>query len=66
MMVSDVRGDPGSRSYLVSDPWSGKTDWISERELAISGTSWVENHFGFHKDQLSHFYTGSELQTPEK
>lgn len=34
MLLSDVRGDDrGGKRYLVSDPLSGATRWVSEADL---------------------------------
>lgn len=33
MSMSDVRGKPGSREFLVHDTWSGKTAWVKEADF---------------------------------
>jgi hypothetical protein len=41
LMMSAVRSRGGERQFLVSDPWSGRTAWVPEAELA-SGSFTVE------------------------
>lgn len=44
MMLTDVRSDPsGSKTYLVTDPWTGATRWVGQKELT-DGT-WYKNKF---------------------
>jgi hypothetical protein len=43
MMISDVRGQGDNRRYLVSDPWNGRTNWVSHRDMVrgnIHGRPW--------------------------
>lgn len=45
MMLTDVRTDTsGSKTYLVTDPWTGATRWVGQKELT-DGT-WYQNRFG--------------------
>lgn len=49
MMISDSRGTPGKREYLLSDPQSGTTQWVSEAEMK-AGQMW-NNHFNGPNDK---------------
>ena len=45
MMMTDSRTDAsGSKTYLVTDPWSGATRWVGQTELT-DGT-WYQKEFG--------------------
>ncbi len=33
MYLTDVRGSGNNQSFLLTDPWTGTTDWISREEL---------------------------------
>lgn len=45
MMISDVRTGPdGTRSYLMTDPWTGATRFVPEADL--KNGSFSANHFG--------------------
>jgi hypothetical protein len=57
MMISDVRGTGDDRRYLVSDPWSGKTAWLSAAELKDPSKGAVDKNFGVGWDRITHFYT---------
>jgi hypothetical protein len=57
MMVSDVRGEGDNRRYLVSDPYSGKTAWLSRDELLNPGNGAIDREFGIGWDRVSHYYT---------
>lgn len=48
-----VRGAPGSREFQVHDPWTGKTDWISERSIAQDSFGPIFNQYA----RMSHVYT---------
>jgi hypothetical protein len=57
MMVSDVRGQGDDRRYLVSDPYSGKTAWLSREELLDPSKGAIDREFGIGWDRVSHYYT---------
>ena len=38
LLVTDVRGTGADREFLVTDPWTGKTDWI-RRDAIINGNT---------------------------
>jgi hypothetical protein len=57
MMVSDVRGEGDNRRYLVSDPWSGKTAWLSAEEMKDPSKGAVDKNFGVGWDRITHYYT---------
>jgi hypothetical protein len=57
MMVSDVRGEGDNRRYLVSDPYSGKTAWLSREELLDPNKNAIDREFGIGWDRVSHYYT---------
>jgi hypothetical protein len=41
MMVTDVRGQGDNRRFLVTDPWDGRTSWVSGRALAEGNTNLI-------------------------
>jgi len=38
MLITDVRGSGNEREYLVSDPWTGRTDWIKKQNIINGNT----------------------------
>lgn len=57
MSVTDVRrGDDGSRSFLVTDPWSGATRWVSEADFT-SG-AFANSTFTLGSAAVTHVYHG--------
>jgi hypothetical protein len=57
MMINDVRGEGDNRRYLISDPWSGKTAWVSQEELKDPSKGAIDRNFGVGWDRVSHYYT---------
>jgi hypothetical protein len=57
MMVNDVRGEGDNRRYLISDPWSGKTAWLSRDELLDPSKGAIDKNFGIGWDRVTHYYT---------
>ncbi len=57
MLVSDVRGEGDNRRYLVSDPWSGRTSWVNQRDLLDPNSGFLDKQFGLGWSRVSHFYT---------
>jgi hypothetical protein len=33
MLITDVRGTGNSRQFLVTDPWSGRTQWVARADI---------------------------------
>lgn len=58
LMMTDVRGEGADRQFLVSDPWSGRTDWVREQDLRTQGTHAFESQFGLgpQQDRVSTYY----------
>jgi hypothetical protein len=57
MMVNDVRGEGDNRRYLISDPWSGRTAWLSRDELLDPSKGAIDKNFGVGWDRVTHYYT---------
>jgi hypothetical protein len=38
LLVTDVRGTGANREFLVTDPWTGRTDWI-RRDAIVNGNT---------------------------
>lgn len=61
MTVTDVRrDDAGNRSFLVSDPWSGGTRWVSEADFSSGNftTGGPDNgRFNLGAARVTHIYT---------
>ena len=61
MMLSDVRTDPsGNKTYLMSDPWTGGTRWVSSGDLTsgnFSKPTGASSEVG--PGTISHIYTES-------
>lgn len=45
MVFTDVRGSGNDRSFLVADPWSGRTDWVSEQDLSDPNSGFLKRQF---------------------
>jgi len=60
IVVTDVRGTHPNREYLVADPWSGATNWITQNEMTqgvgADGRSWIQARFGLGWDRITDFY----------
>lgn len=41
MVISDVRGSGNNRQYLITDPWTGKTGWISRQDIVNGHTNFM-------------------------
>jgi hypothetical protein len=57
LMLTDVRGEGADRSFLVSDPWSGRTTWMPESDLRSHSTPGFDREFGVGWDRVSTYYT---------
>lgn len=58
MMMSDVRGKTPDRTYLVSDPYSGRTAWVKEKDMTnTTNPTWLNDQFGLGWKQITHTYT---------
>ncbi len=61
MTVTDVRrDDTGARSFLVTDPWSGATRWVSEADFSSGNftTGGPDNgRFNLGAARVTHLYT---------
>jgi len=55
LLATDVRGTGADRSYLVSDPSSGRTAWIPDAELRTPGTEAYRREFGVSWDRMSDY-----------
>lgn len=51
MFLTDVRGKGDDQKFLLTDPWSGKTEWMSRKELVKD-----DCQFPADKGFLSHTY----------
>jgi hypothetical protein len=56
MLITDVRGTGADQAFLISDPSSGRTDWVKGTDLANSGTSkWMQNQFNVDHQEVTGF-----------
>lgn len=39
LLVTDVRGSGSNREFLVTDPWNGRTDWVSRQDIINGNTN---------------------------
>lgn len=46
------RGTPGARELQIHDPWTGRTAWVSEANIANNSFAPIFNNYA----RLSHFY----------
>jgi hypothetical protein len=46
MTFLDVRGKTPNRFFLVADPWSGRTEWVTESDLSTPHSNWLDRQFG--------------------
>lgn len=53
VLAMAVRGAPGSRELQIHDPWTGKTDWISERSIAQNSFGPIFSQYA----RMSHIYS---------
>jgi hypothetical protein len=56
MLWTDVRGTEPSRTFLVSDPWSGRTQWVKEADLTGVSGKWLRDQFHLNWVQVTHVY----------
>lgn len=52
VLAMAVRGTPGSREFQLHDPWTGKTDWVSERSIAQNSFAPIFDSYA----RMSHYY----------
>ena len=58
MSVTDVRRDSaGARSFLVADPWTGASRWVSEADF--SSGAFTQGTFPLGQATVTHVYTGN-------
>jgi hypothetical protein len=57
LLMSDVRGQGAEQRFLVSDPFSGRTAWVSRGELRDPKSGWPRKHFELGWTQLTGFHT---------
>lgn len=44
MLMTDVRGRGDDARFLVTDPWTGRTGWISAQDIARGHTDFMAGH----------------------
>ena len=54
VLMTDVRGSGPSAEYLISDPASGRTGWVTGSQLALDPKGWM-GAFGLSHDQVTGF-----------
>lgn len=59
VLAMAVRGTPGSREFQIHDPWTGKTDWVSERSIAQDSFAPIFNQYA----RMSHYYPAQPATT---
>ena len=61
MMVSDVRGEGTDQTFLVSDPWTGATRWMTQDQMK---TGKFDEVFGIPSGTISTMYGDKEFEAP--
>lgn len=54
MLIADVRMRSGEKSYLIAEPWTGRTAWVSEASL-VTG-AFLAGTFEIDPGRVTHFY----------
>lgn len=63
LVTTDVRREAdGTRKFLISDPWTGATHWVSDAEF--KGGNWTKTKFGFSGGTKSYDTTVQDGKTP--
>lgn len=62
MMVSDVRGDGAAQQFLVSDPWTGATRWMSADQMK---TGKFDEVFGIPEGGITTMYGDKDYKPPQ-
>jgi hypothetical protein len=44
LLISDVRGAGDKREFLVTDPGTGRTDWVSRQDIINGNTNFFTNN----------------------
>jgi hypothetical protein len=52
VLAMAVRGTPGAREFQIHDPWTGRTDWVSEGNIAQNSFAPIFNSYA----RMSHYY----------
>lgn len=55
LLASDVRGQSPNREFLITDPWTGRTGWVSEADIADGSTDFFAG-----TGRLTHIYPGTQ------
>lgn len=51
LLVTDVRGTGDNRQFLVTDPWNGRTDWVSRQDIINGNTNFFAG-----TGRISHYW----------
>ncbi|MNS14368.1 hypothetical protein D3C72_459870 [compost metagenome] len=52
VLAMAVRGTPGAREFQIHDPWTGKTAWVDERNIAQNSFAPIFDQYA----RMSHYY----------
>ena len=56
MVATDVRGTGANKKYEVSDPGSGRTEWVTAADMMNPSSNWPAKQFGNGKLFVTDFY----------
>ncbi len=56
MLMTDARDESGVRRFLISDPYSGRTAWVSETDIVTENSNWAAKYFHVQWPHLTHYY----------
>ncbi len=61
MLITNTRAtESGAREFLISDPWSGRSGWVSQSALTTPGTTEFNSRFGLSWDRVTTTYSPPE------
>ena len=58
LIVSDVRGQGNNQRFLVTDPWDGRTSWISRQDFVNGNTTFIQGPPPS-RGNISHYFPGT-------
>ncbi|HSP06366.1 MAG TPA: hypothetical protein VLR94_04275, partial [Acidobacteriota bacterium] len=58
LIISDVRGQGNNQRFLVTDPWDGRTSWIT-RQAFVNGNTTLIQGPPPSRGEISHYFPGT-------
>jgi len=64
ILFTDVRNQDGQREFLASDPFSGRTAWLTESDLTNPKSDWPRREFNVYWQQVTDVFAPLDFVKP--